>query len=102
LEILALTDVDEVWYLLPGEHPWGKKLMPSAHRLEMVRRAIARYPRLKVCDFEVVHGPRIYETAKETAIILRDFLIPAFPGHRFSWVMGSDVAQSFHEWGGAD
>ncbi len=102
LEVLALTDVDEVWYLLPGEHPWGKKMMPAAHRLEMVRRAIARYPRLKVCDFEIVHGPRIYETAKETAFILRDHLLPAFPGHRFSWVMGSDVAQSFHEWGGAE
>jgi len=102
LEILALTDVDEVWYLLPGEHPWGKKLMPAQHRLEMVRRALARYPRLKVCDFEIVHGPRIYERARETAFILRDFLLPAFPGHRFSWVMGSDVAQTFHQWGGAD
>ena len=102
LEVLALTDVDEVWFLLAGEHPWGKKLMPAQHRLEMVRLATQRYPRLKACDFEIVHGERIYEQTRETAFILRDHLLPAYPGHRFSWVMGSDVAQSFHEWGGAD
>jgi nicotinate-nucleotide adenylyltransferase len=102
LEVLALTEVDEVWYLLPGQHPWGKKLMPAEHRLEMVRRAVAKYPKLKVCEFEIAHGERIYREATETAFILRDFLLPAFPKHRFAWVMGSDVAQSFHQWGGAE
>ncbi|MDP3274305.1 MAG: hypothetical protein Q8Q09_03865 [Deltaproteobacteria bacterium] len=101
LEVLALTEVDEVWYLLPGQHPWGKKLMPAEHRLEMVRRAVAKYPKLKVCDFEIAHGEEIYPKAQETAFILRDFLMPAFPNHRFAFVMGSDVAQSFHSWGGA-
>jgi nicotinate-nucleotide adenylyltransferase len=100
LEILALTDVDEVWYYLVGEHPWGKKLMPAEHRVEMVRRAVAHYPRLKASDFEIEHGPRIYPTTRETAEILRDHLLPAFPGYQFSWVMGSDVAQTFHQWGG--
>lgn len=102
LEVLALTDVDQVWFYLVGEHPWGKKLMPAEHRLEMVRRAIARYPKLRACDFEMVHGPTIYATTRETAPILRDHLLPAYPGYRFSWVMGSDVAQSFHRWDGAD
>ena len=101
LEILALTDVDEVWFYLPGEHPWGKLLMPAEHRLEMVRRAIARYRRLKACDFELVHGPKIYEKTRETAEILRQHLLPAYPHYRFCWVMGSDVAQTFHQWGGA-
>lgn len=102
LEVLALTDVDEVWILLAGQHPWGKPLMPARHRLEMVRKAIRRYPRLRACDFEIVHGERIYQSTTETAFILRDHLLPAYPNHRFSWVMGSDVAQTFHEWGGAD
>lgn len=102
LEVLALTQVDQVWFYLVGEHAWGKALMPAEHRREMVQRAIARYPRLRVCDFEMVHGPTIYATSRETAPILRDHLLPAFPGYRFSWVMGSDVAQTFHLWGGAD
>lgn len=102
LEVLALTAVDEVWYLLAGEHPWGKKLMPAEHRLEMVRRAVARYPRLKASDFELAHGPKIYAETRETAFILRDHLLPAFPEYRFSWVMGSDVAQTFARWGGAE
>jgi nicotinate-nucleotide adenylyltransferase len=99
LEVLALTNVDEVWYLLPGQHPWGKKLLSAEHRLEMVRRAVARYPRLKVCDFEVAHAERIYAATRETAPMLRDFLMPAFPSLRFRWVMGSDAAQQFHRWG---
>jgi len=102
LEILALTEVDEVWYYVAGQHPWGKKLMPGADRVEMARLATARYARLKVFDLEVVRGDEIYATHKETAPILRDFIFPAFPGYRFSWVMGSDVAQSFHQWGDAD
>lgn len=102
LEILALTEVDEVWYWLAGQHPWGKPLMPGAHRLEMARLATARYPRLKVYDLEIARGDEIYATHRETAPILRDYVLPAFPGYRFSWVMGSDVAQSFHTWGGAD
>jgi len=102
LELLALTDVDQVWYYLAGKHPWGKALMPAHHRVEMVRRATAPYARLKVCDFEVVHGDAIYQKTHETAEILRDFLLPAWPEYRFCWVMGSDVAQTFDRWGGAD
>jgi nicotinate (nicotinamide) nucleotide adenylyltransferase len=102
LEVLALTDVDQVWFLVVGEHPWAKKLMPAEHRLEMTRRAVAKYPRLRVCDFEVVHGPEIYPKTRETAELLRDYLLPAYPGTRFRWVMGSDVAQTFHQWRGSD
>lgn len=101
LEILALSDVDEVWFFPVGEHPWGKKMMPAEHRVEMLRLATARYPRLKVCDFEVVHGERIYAETRETAFILRDHFLPAFPDYQFAWVMGSDVAQSFDRWEGA-
>ncbi len=102
LEILALTDVDEVWYYLPGEHPWGKAMMPAEHRLEMVRRAVARYPRMKVCDFEIAHAAKIYAETRETAEILERFVLPAFPGYRFSWIMGSDAAQTFDRWRGAE
>ncbi len=102
LEILALTDVDMVWFYLVGKHPWGKKLMPAHHRIEMVRRATARYPRMAVCDYEVVHGERIYADTMQTAEIMQRYFIPEHPEHDFSWVMGSDVAQSFHEWGGAE
>lgn len=101
LEILALTDVDMVWYYIVGKHPWGKKLMPAAHRVEMVRRATARYPRLAACDYEVVHGERIYADTMETAEVMERYFIPEHSDHQFSWVMGSDVAQTFHEWGGA-
>lgn len=103
LEILAITDAEEVWFYPAGEHPWGKPLMPAHHRLEMIRRAIAGYRRLKVTDFEIVHGPNeIYPHTRETAEILRDYFLPAHPGVSFSWVMGSDVAQTFHKWRGAE
>lgn len=101
LEILAITDAEEVWFYPAGEHPWGKKLMPAHHRVEMIRRAIARYKRLKVTDFEIIRGHEIYPHTRETAEILRDYFLPAHPGISFSWVMGSDVAQTFHAWRGS-
>ncbi|MDF1667699.1 MAG: hypothetical protein P1V97_38535 [Planctomycetota bacterium] len=101
LEILALTDVDEVWYYLVGKHAWGKKLMPGEHRLAMAKLATEPYARLKVCDFEITHGHEFYETTMETAEIMRDYFMPKYSKHQFAWVMGSDVAQSFHLWKGA-
>lgn len=101
LEILALTDVDEVWYYLVGKHAWGKKLMPGKHRVAMAKLATEPYSRLKVCDFEVEHGDEFYDETMETAEIMRDHFMPRFAKHRFAWVMGSDVAQSFHLWKGA-
>jgi len=102
LEILALTDVDMVWYYLVGKHPWGKKLMPAADRVEMARRATRRYPKMDVSDFEVIHGDRIYKDTMETAEIMKRHFLPAYPQHQFCWVMGSDVAKTFHEWNGSD
>jgi nicotinate (nicotinamide) nucleotide adenylyltransferase len=102
LEILALTDVDMVWYYLVGKHPWGKKLMPAVHRVEMARLATRRYPKMGVSDFEVVHGDRIYKETMETAELMQRHFLPAYPQHQFCWVMGSDVAQSFHEWSGCE
>lgn len=101
LEILALTDVDEVWYYLSGEHPWGKKLMPAHHRVTMTKLAVADYSRLKVCTIEVDKADIIYKHERETAPILEKFILPTFPDHKFSWVLGSDVAQTFHKWGNA-
>jgi nicotinate-nucleotide adenylyltransferase len=102
MEISALTDVDEVWFYLVGEHPWGKKLMPAHHRLEMVQRATKDYPKIKACDFEIVLGSAIYKKTRETAEIMRDFFLPLHKDIKFSWVMGSDVAQTFHQWNGSD
>jgi nicotinate (nicotinamide) nucleotide adenylyltransferase len=102
LEILALTDVAEVWFYLVGEHPWGKKLMPMEHRLEMARLATEKYKQLKVCDFEIIKGKEIYKSTFETAEILRDFFLKDYQGFEFSWIMGSDVAIDFHKWKGSD
>lgn len=101
LEILALTEVDEVWLYLVGVHPWGKKMLPAEHRLEMARRAVAKYPRIRVCDFEMVHADKL-KPGMETAHVLHQFFIPAHKEYQFSWVMGSDVAQTFEKWTGAD
>jgi nicotinate-nucleotide adenylyltransferase len=102
LEILALTDVDMLWYYLVGKHPWGKKLMPAVHRLQMAHLATRRYPRMGVSDFEMIHGDRIYKDTMETAELMERHFMPAYPQHQFCWVMGSDVAQTFHEWSGAE
>lgn len=101
LEVLALTDVDEVWYLLVGKHPWGKTLIKAEHRLNMAHLATAKYANLKVLDYEMVHEVELEKAGvKETADLLINYIYPNFPDCEFSWVMGSDVAQTFYKWTG--
>lgn len=99
LEVLALTDVDEVWYLLVGKHPWGKNLIQAEHRLNMAHLATSKYANLKVLDYEIVNQVELEKAGvRETADLLLNHIYPNFPDCEFSWVMGSDVAATFHKW----
>lgn len=47
-------EVDEVWFLVTPQNPFKQKaeLLGDDLRLEMVRRAVAGYPRFVASDFE--------------------------------------------------
>lgn len=81
--------------LLPTGQPWQKPGLgtPGAHRLEMVRRAIAGDARLSVDDLELRRPGRTYTI--DTLAQLR-----AAHGAQplLAWIMGSDQLRNLSSW----
>jgi nicotinate-nucleotide adenylyltransferase len=80
---------DEVWFVPCANHPFAKNLSPAKNRLEML---------------QLIHGNHriyTYEIEKKTASYSIETLEHAtqeFPEHTFSWLIGSDLLQSFTKW----
>jgi nicotinate-nucleotide adenylyltransferase len=81
---------------MPSPHPPHKpreSLSPPAHRIEMVRRAIAGEPLFSVSDWEMTHdGPRY------TVDTVEHFRAEWGPGVEVCWLIGSDSLGELHTW----
>lgn len=86
--------VDEIWFMVSPRNPLKERetLLDDDFRLELVRTAIAGYPRFRASDFEF-HLPRPSYTAHTL-----DCLKEAYPGHTFHLVIGSDNWTLFPRW----
>lgn len=86
--------LDEVWFLVTPHNPLKEEagLMEDEYRLELVRLAIAGYPRFRASDFEF-RLPRPSYTVHTL-----DKLKEAYPQHTFHLIIGSDNWAVFHRW----
>ena len=88
-------DLETVIFLPAGE-PWlksGQRITPAAHRLEMVRLAVADNPGFCVSDCEIRRAGATY-----TVDTLRE-LRCGFPADtQLFFIVGSDVLDQFHRW----
>jgi len=87
-------EVDEVWFLISPQNPLKiiRDLLPEELRLDLVRAAIADYPRFKASDFEF-HLPKpsfTYRTLKE--------LKKEYPDFEFILLMGADNWLIINQW----
>lgn len=87
-------EVDEVWFLISPQNPLKviRDLLPEELRLDLVRAAIADYPRFKASDFEF-HLPKpsfTYCTLKE--------LKKEYPDFEFILLMGADNWLIIDQW----
>ncbi|MGE0708047.1 MAG: nicotinate-nicotinamide nucleotide adenylyltransferase [Planctomycetota bacterium] len=89
---------DEVW-LMPAYGHLQKELAAPAHRLEMLRRATARFPQLKVFEYEVERQLRGDTLHLVKHLLEEDY---AKDTHELSIALGLDVANSLPSWPGAD
>ena len=57
--LCEFTDLDEVWFMVTPHNPFKERtdLIDDQLRLEMVGKAIAGYPKFRVCDLEF-HLPK--------------------------------------------
>lgn len=88
---LATDEVDEVWIIPTGGHPFGKSLEAFDHRLAMCRLAFGFSSRVRVTDVE--REPRVHYTVET----LRR-LCALYPNHRWRWLMGSDTVAKTPNW----
>ena len=89
---LSVGDVDEVWVIPSGGHPFGKSLIPLDHRLEMCRLAFEPYAD-KVSVLDVERAERRHysiETVKK--------LSSEHPDQRWRWIIGSDALAQSDDW----
>ena len=81
---------------VPAGHPWLKldrNITPAAHRVEMVRRAIADNPHFKLCTLEVERPDPSYTV--DTLMMLREQL-----GNEasFFFILGRDTLAELPSW----
>lgn len=92
--MLQQEGLDEVWLVVSPQNPLKERatLLDDQYRLEMVRRAVADNPRLKVCDIEM-HLPLPSYT-----VVTLDALQEKYPEREFCLIMGSDNLATFTRW----
>ena len=81
---------------VPAGQPWVKldrNITPAAHRVEMVRRAIADNPHFKLCTLEVERPGPSYTV--DTLTTLREQLGSEA---RFFFILGRDTLSGLHLW----
>ena len=92
--LVEFTELDELWFMITPQNPFKDKhtLMDDGFRLELVRRAIAGYPKFHASDFEF-SLPRPSYTYR----MLRA-LEQQYPDRAFYFIMGADNWQLFPRW----
>lgn len=89
---LAGGEVDQIWVIPSGGHPFGKRLAPFEERWELCRLAFSCFGgRLRLIPIErepVVHYS--IDTLNE--------LRRRHPEHHWRWIMGSDTLEDAPQW----
>lgn len=84
----------EVWFVVSPQNPFkqNKFLLDETKRLEIIRRAVAGEPGMKVCDVEF-RMPRPSYTWSTLRALEKDY-----PGKPFALVIGADNLRNFPMW----
>jgi nicotinate-nucleotide adenylyltransferase len=88
------TDLQQVWFVVSPQNPFKKSrnLLHDFDRLDMVEKAIADNPLLRVSDIEF-HMPKPSYTIDSLVRIQEKF-----PQHEFKLIMGEDNLAQFPNW----
>jgi nicotinate-nucleotide adenylyltransferase len=88
--------LDQVWFM-PAHTPPHKRqraITPAPHRLEMLKRATAAHPHLRVEELELARGGVAYTADSMMELCRR------YPEHDFACMLGADMIASLPGWRG--
>ncbi|MEM7070508.1 MAG: nicotinate (nicotinamide) nucleotide adenylyltransferase [Pseudomonadota bacterium] len=85
--------LDQIWWLVSPQNPLKKQSGSAdyAVKFQHAKRLTARYPWLKIVDFEAVYG---FSYSIDTITKL----LAIYRKYRFIWLMGADNLKEFHQW----
>lgn len=88
------TDLEQVWFVVSPQNPFkkSKNLLHEFDRFDMVEKAIADNPKLKVSDIEFSMPKPSYTI--DTLVRLSE----KYPNHEFKLIIGEDNLAQFHNW----
>ena len=91
----ARLGLDKVLFIPTGDPPHkpSSDVIPAAHRLEMVRLAIAPFPDFQVSDIEIRRPAKSY-----TIDTVRELHTIHPPGTRFTFIIGLDAFKELASW----
>lgn len=86
--------IDELWISVTPKNPLkaDSSLLDEKHRVEMVKRTIKRFDKIKYCDIELS-----LPIPSFTANTLRELCV-RYPQHNFSLIIGADNWLLFDKW----
>ena len=92
--LAEFTDLDQVWLVVSPHNPLKEKssLLSDHHRLQLVRKAIGEYSKLKASNIEF-SLPKPSYTVHTLA-----YLFEQHPEHRFVLILGADNLETFKKW----
>lgn len=92
--IVEFTEIEEIWFLVSPQNPLKSEneLLDEHIRLEMVKRALKKYTKLKESNFEFSMPKPSY------TIDTLDALNREYPEHNFTLIIGADNWDHFESW----
>jgi nicotinate-nucleotide adenylyltransferase len=91
-KVLSRGIVDFVWFIPCAGHAFGKELVSSSHRLEMIRIALSGHEGMALNDIELSRSGKSY-----TSDTLRE-LRQKYPQNEFFYIIGSDNLRNIRQW----
>ncbi len=95
--VLATTDIDEIWLVPSYKHPFEKEYLDFELRINMCEISVDIFKeKVKVMRFEEEickeRGEAVY------SIDLLKYIREKYPGHKFFFIIGSDILLESNQW----
>ena len=98
--VILSNVADQIWFVPCSQHPFGKPMTDTTHRLSMVTLAVesCRKELASLADRFVVETYETEQAEPSFTINTLEHFATARPNDTFAWLIGSDQLPKFSQW----